>query len=209
MKISRAVVVGVVALLLGAIVAPPAWSVVACGATGEAQATGDGTFTYRVTVTWGFEGQAVPERIDLALTELVDCEFYNPEDPIQALYVQPGTGTSAAAPGCLDVQGAPRETIDWVGEVRYEDPDCWLPTLHIAYENTGATESCLPLSDDTGVFTFTSHGLPLPVYTYYDALLIRAGDLCIVCDYTGPLPDCNMWSDVDRTSWGTIKSLYR
>ncbi len=209
MRHLRRSVVAATAVLLGAILAGPAAAVVVCGATGEAVSNGDGTFTYCITLEWDFGEFAVPERIDVLLPELEDCEFYDPGNPGQADYLLPGSGTSAAQPGCVDGQGDPVETIEWVGEIALEDPFCWAPTLHIAYTNTGGTSQCDPLTADVGVFCFTSHGLPLPDYTYYENIVIRAGGLCLVCDYTGPLPDCNMWSPVEHSSWGTIKGLYR
>jgi hypothetical protein len=205
----RTVLVAAAAILVGVAIASPGAAAVACEAVGEASSIGGGLFEYRITITWGFMGAALPDRFDIVIAHLEDCGFYEPGGQLGADYIVPGHGASTAADGCLDVQGAPTTEIQWVGEVRLEDPDCWLPALHIAYENTYATESCLPLSDDTGVFRFTSFGFPMPVETYYDVILIKAGDFCIFCDYTGPLPDCNAWSPVETTRWGTIKALYR
>ncbi|MBD3348258.1 MAG: hypothetical protein GF400_03550 [Candidatus Eisenbacteria bacterium] len=202
-------VVGVTAIVLGAMLAGPAGAAITCEATGEAYGIGGGQFEYSVTITWGFMGYAVPERFDIALAHLEDCEFYNPDSPFQEDYIVPIGGQSEAAAGCCDNQGLPTEQIEWVGEMRFDEPDCWLPTLHVAFENTGSTSQCAPLSDGTGVFRFTSYGIPMPVQTYYGAVVIRAGDMCLVCDYTGPLPECNIWSAAETTSWGTIKGLYR
>jgi hypothetical protein len=197
------------ALLLGAALLSPVGAAVTCNAVGEAHDIGGGRFEYCVTVTWGFLGFAVPDRVDVALPSIDDCPFYNPENPFQATYVVPQDGVSAAAPGCHDVTGMPVQQINWVGEIRFGESDCWLPGAHIAYENAGSTVDCSPLSDDTGTFCFTSYGIPMPDQTYYEGIVIKAGDLCLVCDYTGPLPECNIWSPVETTSWGTIKSLYR
>ena len=169
----------------------------------------NGTFTYTITLDWDFAGVVVPERIVLKLEQLVDCQYYNPDIPIQAKYIQPGYGASTAAEGCLDVSGAPCGEIQWVGRIAMEDPDCWVPMIHIAWINDGETRDCEAITADTGVFEFDSYGAPLPPYDYYGVIVMRAGDYCIECDYTGPLPDCNMWSPVESNSWGTIKSLYR
>jgi hypothetical protein len=205
----RTAVVTVTALLLGAALPSTAGAIVACEAVGEVNEVGDGRFEYCVTVTWEFLGFTVPDRIDIAVPHLDDCEFYVPGDPVLGEYLVAGVGQSDAEPGCFNAQGRPTEQIAWVGEIRFDEADCWLPTLHVAFENTGATQSCLPLSDDSGAFCFTSYGAPLPEDTYYDVILIKAGDLCLVCDYTGPLPDCNYWSPVETLSWGTIKALYK
>jgi hypothetical protein len=197
------------AILLGACLAGSASAAVVCSAVGDVEGTGDGTFTYCITVTWGLNGAAVPERIDLLVDNLTQCEFYNPGDPIQARYIQPVGGTSTAAGGCYDESGYPIDEIAWVGQVAYEDPDCAVQALHVGYTNSGATSHCTPLSEDDGVFCFKSYGVPLPVHTYYNAIVIRAGEYCLFCDYTGPLPDCNMWSPVSAVRWGTIKALYR
>jgi len=201
--------VAVTAVLLGALLAGPAVAVVTCEAVGDVATIGGGQFEYTITVTWGFMGYAVPERFDFALAHLTDCDFYDPEDPFQQNYIIPVGGQSVAAGGCTDAGGLPTDSIEWVGEVRFEDPDCWLPMLHLAFENTGSTESCLPLTMGTGTFSFTSYGVPMPVETHYGAVLIRAGDQCLVCDYTGPMPECNIWCPTERTSWGTIKCIYR
>ncbi|MBD3367251.1 MAG: hypothetical protein GF405_03615 [Candidatus Eisenbacteria bacterium] len=209
MKTMKVLVTGITAILLGACMVGPLQAATACGATGVAVENDNGSFTYTITLEWDFAGVVVPERVVLTLENLVDCEYYDPDIPIQAKYVQPGLGTSLAAEGCLDVTGAPCEEINWVGRIALEDPDCWVPMIHIAWLNDGDTPDCEPLTADTGEFQFVSYGAPLPVYDYYGAILIRAGDYCIECDYTGPLPDCNMWSPVEAHSWGTIKSLYR
>ncbi len=197
------------AVLLGAALLSPAGAAVTCSAVGQVQDIGGGQFEFCITVTWGFMGFAVPDRIDIALPNLDGCDFYNPGNPFQSSYVVPTGGVSEAAQGCMNPQGVPAQQIEWVGEIRSEEEDCWLPSLHIAYENTGSTAGCSPLSDGSGTFCFTSYGIPMPSQTYYEGVIIKAGDYCLVCDYTGPLPECNIWSPVDRTSWGTIKSLYR
>ena len=209
MNYGKLTLVSLTAILIGAALAGPAGASVTCSAVGDAHSIGGGQFEYVVTITWGFMGYAVPDRFDIALPHLADCNFYNPDNPFQSDYIIPVGGETEAASGCLDVGGAPSDVIDWVGEVRFEDPDCWLPTLHIAFENVGSTESCSPLSDGTGTFRFTSYGIPMPEQTHYEGVIIRAGDVCLVCDYTGPLPECNIWTPVETTSWGTIKGLYR
>jgi hypothetical protein len=201
--------VAAAAVLLGACLAGSASAAVVCSAVGYAQPNGDGTFTYCITVTWGFNGYAVPERIDILLDNLAQCQFYNPTNPIQAEYIVPLGGTSTAAEGCHDNSGYPADGIGWVGEVLNQDPDCSVQALHVAYTNTGTTSECQPLSEDDGIFCFESYGIPLPVQTHYEGIVIRAGEFCLVCDYTGPLPDCNFWSPVSQTHWGTIKALYR
>jgi hypothetical protein len=209
MRTTKLALVASTAILMGAVMAGPVGAAVTCDAVGEAYSIGGGQFEYVVTITWGFMGYAVPDRFDIALTHLDDCDFYNPDNPFQSDYIVAVGGTSEAAPGCVNGQGAPVTEIEWVGDIRFEEADCWLPTLHIAFENTGSTESCMPLSDGTGTFRFTSYGIPMPQQTHYEGIIIKAGDVCLVCDYTGPLPECNIWSPVEQTSWGTIKSLYR
>ncbi|MFH1501458.1 MAG: hypothetical protein ABIG03_00280 [Candidatus Eisenbacteria bacterium] len=206
---TRTAVVAVTAILLGAMLAGTASAVVTCDAVGEATPLGDGRFEYGITITWGLMGLAVPDRFDIVLAHLEECEYYQPGDPLYVDYLTPGTGRSDATPGCSADQSFPVEQIEWIGELRTDDADCWVPSLHIAFENVGSTESCLPLSEGSGTFSFTSFGTPLPVDTYYDVVIIKAGDLCLVCDYTGPLPDCNYWSPVENRSWGTVKALYR
>jgi len=209
MKTLRMLITGITAILLGACLAAPLHAASACGATGVAVENDGGTFTYTITLEWDFAGVAVPERIVLKLETLEDCQYYNPDIPIQAKYVQPGLGSSMAADVCLDVAGMPSDMLQWVGRIALDDPDCWVPMRHIAWINDGDTRDCEALTADTGVFEFVSYGAPLPSYEYYGAIIMRAGDYCIECDYTGPLPDCNMWSPVEAHSWGTIKALYR
>ena len=209
MRYLRTFVIGAAVVLFGAAITAPALATVACEAVGVAYPIGGGQYEYNVTITWGFDGAALPERFDIVIAHLEDCGFFQPEDAGKVQYLVPGLGSSTADGDCRDFLSEPSDEIQWVGEIRFEDPDCWLPALHIAYENTGATELCLPLSNDTGLFRFTSFGIPMAPETYYDAILIKAGDFCIPCDYTGPLPDCNVWSPVEATRWGTIKGLYR
>jgi len=205
----KTLIAGITAILLGACLVAPLHAATACGATGVAVDNDDGTFTYTITLEWDFAGVVVPERIALKLEHLADCQYYNPDIPIQSKYIQPGMGSSTAAEGCLDVTGAPSDELQWVGRVALEDPDCWIPTLHISWINDGDTRECEAITADTGVFEFDSYGAPLPSYDYYGIIIMRAGDYCIECDYTGPLPDCNMWSPVASGSWSTIKALYR
>ncbi len=197
------------AFLIGGVCVPQALGAIACGAVGEVTEGVNGTFVYTVTVTWDFNGAALPEEINLILPTLVDCEFYTPGNPLQTKYVIPLTGVSQAQPGCYDVTGLPTSQIQWVGAMRFEDQYCWIDGTHVEYTNSGATVNCLPLSADSGVFTFSSYGAPLPTATYYDAIVIKAGADCIVCDYEGPMPDCNLWAPVKTMGWGTIKALYR
>jgi len=182
---------------------------VACGAVGDVTEGQNGAYIYTVTVTWDFGGEALPDEINLVLPTLFDCEFYTPGNALEENYVMPLGGTSLAQPGCYDVAGAPSSTIAWIGTMRFFDEFCWIEGVHVRFANTGATVNCLPLSADTGVFSYGSFGAPLPSAVYYDALVIRAGDECIVCDYEGPLPDCNLWAPVEQTTWTTIKVLYR
>jgi hypothetical protein len=209
MRTLKTLITGITAILLGAGFVAPLYAATACGATGVAVENDDGTFTYTISLEWDFAGVVVPERVVLKLEHLVDCQYYNPDIPIQAKYIQPGLGTSVAAPGCLDVAGAPTDHLQWVGRIALEDPDCWVPMLHIAWINDEDTRDCEAITADTGTFEFVSYGAPLPPYEYYGAIIMRAGDYCIECDYTGPLPDCNMWSPVEAQSWSTIKAIYR
>jgi len=197
------------AFLVAGVCVPNASGAIACGAEGAVEAGPNGTFIYTVTVTWDFNQAALPEEINLVLPTLVGCEFYQPGNALQGKYVTPLTGVSQAQPGCYDVTGAPSTEIEWVGAVMFEDQYCWIDRTHIEFTNSGATVNCLPLFADSGTFVFSSYGAPLPVETYYDALVIKAGTDCIVCDYVGPMPDCNLWAPVTKMGWGTIKALYR
>jgi len=182
---------------------------ISCDATGDFVDNHDGSFTYVVEVSWDFAGVVVPERVNIVLEPLDDCQYFTIENPFHINYVKDATGTSEAQSGCTDAQGFPSDEIDWVGEVARDYDECWIPSVHLVYTNTGSTPGCLPLSVGDGTFTFTSYGVPRPEQTYYETIVIRAGEYCFYCDYTGPLPDCNMWSPVEKTSWGTIKGLYR
>jgi len=198
----------VASLFLGAALTP-AYAVVACGATGEVTQGTNGKFVYTVSVTWDFEGGAIPEEINLLLPTLDDCPFYDPGNPVQAYYVVPVSGVSQADAGCYDLQGLPITEIAWMGAMATVDEDCWLFGIHIEYTNSGATQDCFPLTADTGVFVFESYGEPIAPAIYYDAIVIKAGPDCVVCDYEGPLPDCNTWAPVEALRWGTIKAMYR
>lgn len=209
MKTESMVIAAAVAVLLIAGLAGQAAAAVACGAVGEVVENHGGTWTYTITVTWDFNEAAVPERFILVLDELDDCMFFDPENPIQENYIMPGPGTSEAAPGCFDVTGAPSSELVWSGEIRRDDVDCWVPSLHLAYENVGPTADCEAVSAGEAVFTFDSYAMPTDTLPYYDAIVIKAGPYCIVCDYTGPLPGCNDWNSVQEMHWGTIKAIYR
>ena len=117
MRHLRTILVAAAAVLIGVAMTAPVLGAVACDAVGEAFPIGGGQFEYRVTITWGFEGAALPDRFDIVIAQLEDCGFYDPEGRLGAAYVVPGLG--------------------------------------------------------------------------------------------GPLPDCNVWSPVETTRWGTIKALYR
>jgi hypothetical protein len=210
MKLLRRTSAGVMALLLSAALALPAMGAVACGATGEVSLVqGEGYFAYTVTVNWDFDGGAAPDRFMLNLNHLVDCAFYDPDDPIQQLYIIPQTSWSPADGECFDIFGQPTNGIEWMGGMAMEDPDCWLPTLHVLWENNGPTIDCDVPTAGTAAFTFYSYGMPLEDEMYYGALMIKAGQYCIECDYFGPMPDCNTWAPVKEGRWGTIKALYR
>ncbi len=98
----------------------------------------------------------------------------------------------------------------WESEIAYENPDCWMPSRHLTWRNNGLTEPCSPLAADVAHLRFVSAGVPIGPTTYYDAIVIKADDgTCVVCDYFGPMPDCNWWNPVEGTTWGTVKALYR
>ncbi len=75
------------AFLVAGVCVPHALGAVACGAEGAVEAGPNGTFIYTVTVTWDFNGAALPEEINLVLPTLVDCEFYQPGNALQDKYV--------------------------------------------------------------------------------------------------------------------------
>ncbi len=210
MKLLKRMSAGVLALLLSAAFALPAMGVIACGATGEvAIGQGQDYYVYTITVNWDFEGGESPDRVMLSLDHLVDCPFYDPDDPIQQLYIVPQTSWSPTAGECINATGQPVDQISWVGGMAMDDPDCWLPTLHISWENSGLTADCEPETAGSAQFVFNSYGMPINDQMYYGALMIKAGPYCIECDYFGPMPDCNTWAPVEVTRWGTIKALYR
>jgi len=210
MKLARRMCAGVLAILLSAVFALPAMAVIACGATGEvAIAQGEDYYEYSITVNWDFDQGGSPDRFMLNLDHLVDCPFYNPNDPIQQLYIIPQESWSATAGECTTATGQPVDQIQWLGGMAMEDPDCWLPTLHISWENSGPTLECDPPTAGSAVLTFLSYGMPIADQMYYGALMIKTGDVCIECDYFGPMPDCNTWAPVEEHRWGTIKALYR
>jgi len=210
MRLLNRICAGVFAILLSAVFALPAMGAIACGATGEvAIAQGEDYYVYTITVDWDFNWAAAPDRVLLSLDHLVDCPFYDPQDPIQQLYIVPQTSYSPAAGECFNLAGEPVSDIEWVGGMAMEAPDCGLPTLHVYWENTGETIECDVPGAGTASFSFASYGMPIADEMYYGALLLKAGDYCVVCDYFGPMPDCNTWAPVEESNWGTIKSLYR
>ncbi len=210
MTILNRVCAGVLAILLSAVFALPALAAVGCDATGEVSiAQGEDQYIYTITVNWDFMGAASPERVMLNLDHLVDCPFYDPDDPIQQNYITPQTSWSEAEGECFDIYGEPADGILWMGDMAMEDPDCWIPTLHIAWANDGPTINCDVPTAGTATFSFFSYGMPINDQMYYGALLIKAGPYCIECDYFGPMPDCNTWAPVEESRWGTIKALYR
>ena len=210
MKLIKNVLTGVLAILLGAGLVAPAMGAVACGATGDFEMSPDqGHYIYTINVNWDFGDAAVPERIMLSLDHLVDCSFYDPDDPIQQNYIIPQESFTDVAGECIDIYGDPTNELVWMGGMAMDDPDCWLPTLHIFWENSGPTIDCDPPTVGTGTFSFASYGSPMEDAMYYGVLLIKAGAYCIECDYFGPLPDCNTWAPTEKSHWGTIKALYR
>lgn len=187
-----------------------ALAAVACSAVGEAVPFDENNWRYYVTITWDFNDAALPDRFSVSLAHLDDCTYYDPEDPEQQNYVLLRRGHSTAAPECIDTGGNPQRSIYWEPELVYEDPDCWMPWRHIQWENDGLTVDCLPLTADTATFQFVSKGIPIGPDMYYDAILIKASDgTCVVCDYFGPMPACNDWIPVERSTWSTVKALYR
>lgn len=210
MKLMNRLCAGVLAILLSAVFALPAMASIACGATGQvAIEPGEDYYVYTITASWDFNGAASPEAVLLNLDHLIDCPFYDPDDPIQQQYIIPETSYSDPLGECLDLTGMPTSQIEWVGGMSMEDPDCWLPTLHVYWANNGPTMECDVPTAGTAVFTFRSYGMPADDQMYYGAFIMKAGGYCVECDYFGPMPDCNTWTPVEKQSWGTIKALYR
>ena len=206
----RALLVALATMLLGAVLVVPALGAVACSATGEVEAFGGDAWTYHVYVTWDFGEIPIPERFSFSLAHLDDCFHYDPDSPNQQDYIVTQRGFSEADSGCVDTGGIARNTIVWESEVVYDDPDCWMPWRHLTWRNDGLTEPCDPLPVGEAHLRFVSQGVPIGPTMYYDAILIKASDgTCVVCDYFGPMPDCNWWNPVEGATWGTVKALYR
>jgi len=206
----RAVFVVLATAFLSAALVVPAMGAVACSATGEVEPYGSDAWTYHVYVTWDFNEVALPERFNLSLEHLEDCFHYNPESPNQQNYVVTRRGFSEADSGCVDVDGTPRNNIHWDSELVFDDPDCWMPWRHLTWRNDGLTEPCDPLTAGEAHLQFISRGVPIGPTMYYNVIQIKASDgTCVVCDYFGPMPDCNEWNPVEGATWSMVKVLYR
>ena len=199
-----------VAVVLSAVLAGPALGAVACSATGEVVPYGANTWTYNIYVAWDFKDAAVPEHFSFSLEHLDDCFHFDPENPDQKDYIVLRRGSSYAAPGCVDTEGLARYTLHWESALEFENEDCWMSSRHLTWRNNGLTEPCDPLPADVARLRFVSRGGPIGPTNHYDWIVIKADDgTCVVCDYFGPLPDCNSWSPAEDTTWGTVKALYR
>jgi len=85
-----------------------------------------------------------------------------------------------------------------------------MPWCHLTWLNDALTEACDPLPAGEALLRFVSSGVPIGPVMYCDAILIAASDgTCVVCDYFGPLPDCNSWSPSEGSTWGTVEALHR
>jgi hypothetical protein len=168
----------------------------------------DGRYKYVVTVWWRFGSPRAPEQINLLLPHVEGYDGFDPANPDQALLV-PGLGASTVAKACSDTLGQPAQEIIWIGEVGSFEPECQLRGLHLAYRNNGPTMFCEAVSQGDAILSFDAKGQPLPEDTYYNAVVIRTGDYCALCDYTGPMPDIEPVSAVSEMRWGTLKALYR
>ncbi|MFH1864988.1 MAG: hypothetical protein ABIK85_03825 [Candidatus Eisenbacteria bacterium] len=199
-----------VTAVLSAAFAVPALGAVACSATGEAVPYSSNAWTYNIYVTWDFKEAALPEHFSLSLEHLDDCFHFDPDNPNQEDYIVLRRGFSEASPGCVDTEGVARSMLLWESELAFENLDCWMPSRHLTWRNNGLTEPCDPLPADVAHLRFVSPGVPIGPTMYYDTIVIKADDgTCVVCDYFGPLPDCNWWNPVEPTTWGTVKALYR
>lgn len=206
----KTIQVALVTLVLSAVLVAPALGAVACSATGEVVPFGTNTWTYNIYVTWDFEELAVPEHFSLTLEHLDDCFFFDPDNPEQDDYIVLRRGSSEAAAGCVDTEGLARYRLHWESALEVENEDCWMPSRHLTWRNNGLTEFCTPLPADVAHLRFVSRGVPIGPAEYHDAIVIKADDgTCVVCDYFGPLPDCNAWTPVEGTTWGMMKALYR
>ena len=207
---ARSVLVAIAALLLCLALTGSAIAAVACSAVGEVVVFNEDFWRYYITVTWDFNDAAIPDRFSVSLAHLDDCPYYNPDLPEHQSYVRLRRGYSAAAPGCIDVDGNPQQNIYWEPSLVYDDPDCWMPWRHLRWDNDGLTADCEPVTADSATLQFLSKGVPTGPDMYYDTILIKASDgTCVVCDYFGPMPDCNDWVPVETSSWSTVKALYR
>ena len=172
----RAVFVAFATTFLSAVLVVPALGAVACSATGEVEQLGSDTWTYYVTVTWNFNEAAIPERFDLSLEHLEGCFHYESDSPNQQDYVVTRRGFSQADSGCVDTEGAPRNSIHRDSEVVFDDPDCWMPWCHVTWRNDALTEACDPLPAGEALLWFVSSGVAIGPVMYCDAILIAASD---------------------------------
>jgi len=210
MKDTRSAALGVSAALLLFALAAPAFGAVACSATGEVQVLDNDRWTFFVTVDWDFHENARPVRFNLSLEHLDGCIHYDPDAPNQQRYIETRRGFTEADSTCVDVDQNPSHNVVLEGYVEMEDPDCWMPGRHLTWRNDGPTPDCVPKMAGSALLRFVSRGAPIGPTMYYDAITIVADDgTCVVCDYFGPMPDCNMWSPVESSTWGTVKALYR
>ncbi len=198
------------AMLLVAALAGPTLAAVACSATGVTEPFGDDEFYFYVTVNWDFNEAARPAGFNLSLEHLDGCSHYDPENPNQEDYILLRRGFSLVDTTCYAENGALEPRIHWEPYLEFEDEECWMPSRHLAWRNDGLTQNCIPTTAGEATLRFVSSGAPIGAAMYYDLIVIKADDgTCVVCDYFGPLPDCNEWSPVEGSSWSTIKALYK
>ena len=207
---TRGLVLAAGGALIALALATPAIAAVACSATGEIQVLEENRWTFFVTVEWDFNENARPVRFNLSLEHLEGCIHYDPESPNQQRYIETRRGFTEADSICFDTDQNPSHNVILESQVVMSDPDCWMPGRHLTWRNEGPTIDCVPKTAGSALLRFVSRGAPIGPTIYYDAITIFADDgTCVVCDYFGPLPDCNMWSAVESSTWGTIKALYQ
>ncbi len=101
-------------------------------------------------------------------------------------------------------------TVNYAGELLCDgDPSIHLPGPLIKYRPV-AGQSCHPGKSGNGEFVFYSNWPPGPSQTVQNVLVAKFGNAAPCSGpLTGPLPSCGIPSGTERTSWGSIKGIYK